>query len=144
HHHVAGGVLQPGGQGRLVAEVPAQRQVAHPGVGRRQPPQDGEGAVARAVIDIKDLYFMLGLQRVERGAEFGVEGGQDLLLLVRRADEAGLGGGGGHGPALGAREGDRPRAADPCIRAGGGGGAPAAACPPGGAGAASARAVTAV
>ena len=55
HHGAASGVVQPGGHGGLVAEVPTQTHHADPRVERLQLTEDRGRSVAAPIVDKDDL-----------------------------------------------------------------------------------------
>jgi hypothetical protein len=62
HRPRLGGVLEAGREGRLLAEVPRERQVLDPLVGRGQRPDPFEGGVGGAVVDEDHLDVAVALQ----------------------------------------------------------------------------------
>ena len=86
HHHVAGGVAEPGRESGCFPEVPAQADdLDVPSVGM-DPSQRCERAVRRAVVDEDSLPA--ALERVERGAKLLVEWSYAPLFVVHRNDDA--------------------------------------------------------
>ena len=87
--HVAAGVLQSGGERRLVAKVAGQVHDAHARVGVGDPVEDLRRAVGRAVVDEHQLERVVG----HGGDRAGDELLDQLLLVVDGRDDAEQGGG---------------------------------------------------
>ena len=85
HHDddVPGGVVERGGQRRLVAEVPGEGQADDAGVGSGGGGDQLEGGVRAAVVDEDDLVGAAG-EPVEHGRETPEELGKDFFLVEER------------------------------------------------------------
>ena len=84
HDGIARGVVEAGGQRRLVAEVARQVDDAHARVGGRDAVERLRRAVGRAVVDEHELER----EPVERAADARVELVDRRLLVVDRCDDA--------------------------------------------------------
>ena len=84
HDRVAAGVVESGGQRRLVPEVARQEDDPHAGIVVGEPLERRRRAVARAVVDEHELE----LQPLERRAHPRVELVDRRLLVVDGRDDA--------------------------------------------------------
>src|SRR3954451_20109409 len=84
HDHVTAGVLEPGGQRRLVAEVAGEADDLHPRVARRGGRHRVAGAVLRTVVDEDQLV----VEVAERVVDAPGERGDRVLLLIHRGHHA--------------------------------------------------------
>ena len=82
---VAGGIAEPGGDGRLVAEVAGQAEHLEPRILAVHGAEDFEGVVGGAVVDENDLPGHI--QRIETLDEAPPEQRNDLLLVEAGNDE---------------------------------------------------------
>ena len=78
HRGGAAGVAQPGAQGRLMAEIAAERDIAHVRMALRQRADLGQRAVGRAVIDEDDFEAAERARDVRQPRR----NGRDVLHLV--------------------------------------------------------------
>ena len=87
HDGVALGVIEPGGERRLVAEVAAQLQDRHAAVVARRLHELGRRMVDRAVVDVADPDVVLAPQRRHHVHQPPVELGHDGFLVVDGDDD---------------------------------------------------------
>ena len=85
HRLAAGGVVEACGEGDFLAEIAAEIDHRHPGVGRLGLEHQGQRAIARAIIHIDQLEGQA--DALHRRGDAGVEFGQHLLLIVAGDDD---------------------------------------------------------